>query len=77
MIGGLLWFAIMMHPDILYAVNVVAQFQQHPTSRAWSAMKRIMQYLGATANIGIIIDPILTNLAVYTDANHGDPALGN
>ena len=31
-IGGLLWFVITMRPDILYAVNVVAQFQQHPTS---------------------------------------------
>ena len=41
------------------------------------AVKWIMQYLGATANIGIIIDPISTDLAVYTDANHGDPALGD
>ena len=60
-----------------YAVNVIAQFQQHPTSWAWSATKRIMRYLGATADIGVIIDPISTNLAVYMDANHGDPALGN
>ena len=36
-----------------------------------------MRYLGTTANISIIIDPISTDLAVYTDANHGDPALGD
>ncbi len=31
-IGGLLWFAIATRPDILYAVNIVAQFQQWPTT---------------------------------------------
>ena len=36
-----------------------------------------MRYLGTTADIGIIIDPISTELAVYMDANHGDPALGD
>ena len=76
-IGGLLWFAITTRPNILYAVNVVAQFQQHPTSQAWSAVKRIMRYLNATATIGLIINPISEKLSVYTDANHGDPALSD
>jgi hypothetical protein len=76
-VGGLLWFAITTRPDILYAVNVVAQFQQHPTSRAWSAAKRIMRYLNATTDIGIIIDPLDAKIDVHTDANHGDPALGD
>ena len=31
-IGGLLWFAIATRPDILYVVNIIAQFQQSPTT---------------------------------------------
>ena len=76
-IGGLLWFAIATRPDILYAVNVVAQFQQNPTSKAWTAVKRIMRYLNTTKTIGIEIDPQDISLTVYCDANHGDPALGD
>ena len=40
LIGGLLWYAIATRPDILYAVNAVAQFQQHPTTCAWTAADR-------------------------------------
>ena len=36
-----------------------------------------MRYLNATATIGLIIDPISEKLSVYTDVNHGDPALGD
>ena len=76
-IGGLLWFAIATRPDILYAVNMVAQFQQNPTSRAWTAVKRIMRYLNTTKAIGITIDPKNADLVIFCDANHGDAALGD
>ena len=76
-IGNLLWFAITTRPDIIYAVNVVAQFQQNPTSMAWNATKRIMKYLVKTSAMGITIDPRDMQLSVYSDANHGDAALGD
>ena len=76
-IGGLLWFAIATRPDIMYAVNIVAQFQQSPTMRAWTAVKRIMRYLRSTSNLGILIDPKNRDIEIYSDANHGDPALDN
>lgn len=76
-IGGLLWFAIATRPDILYAVNIVAQFQQKPTTRAWTAVKRIIRYLNTTKTIGITIDPKNVDLTIYSDANHGDAALGD
>jgi hypothetical protein len=74
-IGGLLWFAIATRPDILYAVNIVAQFQQWPTTRAWTAVKRIMRYLKANPHIGVTIDPKNDELDVFSDASHGDHAL--
>jgi len=58
-------------------VNIVAQFQQHPTTRAWNAVKRILRYLNATKEIGIEIDPKDVKLMIYCDANHGDTALGD
>jgi len=76
-IGGLLWFAIATRPDILYAVNIVTQFQQNPTSKAWRAVKRIMRYLNKMKTIGITIDPKDIYLTIYCDANHGDAALGD
>ena len=76
-IGGLLWFAIATRPDILYAVNIATQFQQKPTTRAWTAVKRIIRYLNTTKTIGITIDPKSIDLTIFSDANHGDAALGD
>ena len=76
-VGGLLWFAIATRPDILYAVNVVAQFQQAPTSIAWNAVKKIMRYLSHNPRLGIEINPTNLELTVYSDVNHGDVALGD
>jgi hypothetical protein len=50
-IGGLLWFAIATRPDILYVVNIIAQFQQWLTTQAWTAVKHIMRYLKANPHI--------------------------
>ena len=74
-IGGLLWFAIATRPDILYAVNIVAQFQQLLTTRAWTAVKRIMRYLKANPHIRVMINPKNDELDVFSDASHGDHAL--
>ena len=56
---------------------MVAQFQQNLTSRAWTAVKRIMRYLNTTKAIGITIDPKNADLVIFYDANHGDTALGD
>jgi hypothetical protein len=44
-IGGLQYFAY-TRPDISYAVNRVCQFLQTPRDTHWSAIKRILRYLG-------------------------------
>jgi hypothetical protein len=76
-VGGLLWFAIATHPDILYAVNIVTQFQQKLTLHAWTAMKQSIQYLNMTKSIGITINLKNIDLTIFSDANHGDAALGD
>ena len=42
-------------PDICYAVNKVCQFMHAPTEDHWSAVKRILRYLQATATYGLHI----------------------
>ena len=67
----------MTQPDILYAVNVITQFQQFLTTHAWTTVKRIARYLLSTSDIGITIDPHGTKLMAFSDANHGDIALSD
>jgi hypothetical protein len=40
-------------PDIAYAVNILAQFQQAPTESDWSAMHRLMRYLRGSWDYGL------------------------
>jgi hypothetical protein len=62
-VGGLLWPAIGMYPDILYAVNIVVLYllhteylQQKLMMCTWIDVKQIVQYLNITKTIGIAID---------------------
>jgi hypothetical protein len=40
-------------------------------------VKRIIRYLNTTKSIGITIDPKNIDLTIFSDANHGDAALGD
>ena len=40
-------------PDIAYAVSNVAKFCSKPTTRHWSAVKRILRYLRGTSGYGL------------------------
>ena len=75
LIGALLYFAMCTRPDIAHAVIVCAQFQKSPSTRAWSAAKRILRYLVGTATKPLHIAPTSMDLCVYTDASHGDPSV--
>ena len=76
LVGTLLYIAMCTRPDILSSVIVCAQFQRSPNTRAWLAIKRIIRYLIGTVRKELIIRPSSLDLSVYSDASHGDPALG-
>lgn len=61
-VGGLLYLSVATRPDITYAVSNVAKFSSNPTSKHWTAVKRIMRYLKGTTDLGI----------VYTSQEKGD-----
>jgi hypothetical protein len=75
-VGSLFWFAMATRPDILSSVVIVSQFQEKPSKRAWTALKRIFRYLKGTVDQKLTIyvgeKPCLRS---YSDASHGDPLL--
>ena len=51
-VGGLQYLTI-TRPDISFAVNRVCQFLHAPRDVHWSAVKRILRYVGLTASYGL------------------------
>ena len=52
-IGSLQWLANQTQPDIAYATNTMASFQEKPTKKMFWAVARIVSYLSATADYGV------------------------
>ena len=71
LIGALLYFAMCTRPDIAHATIVCAQFQKSPSSRAWSAAKRILRYLVGTSTKVLRIAPTSLDIEVFSNASHG------
>ena len=60
------------HPDIAFAVNKVCQFLRSPTSVHFTAVKRILRYIGGTIDIGLRIVSSQSNLvSAFSDAGQG------
>lgn len=67
-VGSLLYAALVSRPEIAYSVGVVSRFMEKPGQQHVNAVKRIMRYLKATKDKGIVYnsnDP----LQGYTDAD--------
>lgn len=55
LVGSLSHAANCTRPDISYAVNQAAQFNNNPGRGHWEAAKRILSYLKGTANYGLLL----------------------
>ena len=53
--GQLLYLACTTRPDITAAVGAVCRFNANPGQVHWAAVKRIIQYLKGTINLGICL----------------------
>lgn len=49
---GNLQYLSLTRPDISYSVNKLSQFMYRPTTKHWSALKRILRYLSGTHTQG-------------------------
>jgi hypothetical protein len=52
-IGALSWLATRTRPDIAYAVNVLQRNNHRYALRHWEGVKRVMQYLKGTIDVGL------------------------
>ena len=69
LIGSLLHLSINTRPDICYAVNRLAQFNQSPHIEHWTAVKRILRYLKGTMNKCLYFKKADGPLIAYVDAD--------
>ena len=53
LIGSLMYLAIAMRPDIVYAVFRLGSYMANPTMSHWAAAKRVLRYLSGTRSYGI------------------------
>ncbi|XP_017187728.2 uncharacterized mitochondrial protein AtMg00810-like [Malus sylvestris] len=72
-IGALQYLTITI-PDLSYAVNQVCQFMHMPRTTHWTAVKRILRYLKATHDHGLVYKPGDVRLNAFSDADYaGNP----
>ena len=68
-VGALLYLSTRTRPDIAYAVSNVSKFCSNPTTKHWTAVKRIFRYLKGTVGLGISYLNNDSGFAGYADAD--------
>lgn len=72
-IGCLMWPAVFTTPDIAHAQNTVQRPANAPTEETWEAIVKILSYLSATKDFGIIyVRGSGLDLVVFVDAKYAD-----
>ncbi|XP_068328003.1 uncharacterized mitochondrial protein AtMg00810-like [Pyrus communis] len=71
---GALQYLIITRPDLSYAVNQVCQFMHSPKDTHWMAVKRILRYLKATYDHGLVYKPGGMQLYAFSDADYAGNA---
>jgi hypothetical protein len=69
-VGALSYVALSTRPDIANAVNQLARYQESPGRTHWSAAMRVLHYLNATRDVGLVFGPngSNTSTAVGSDS---------
>lgn len=69
-IGSLMYLAVATRPDISFAVNYASRFMEKPAEVHVNAVKRILKYLKATADFGILFKNIKIIFFGFSDADY-------
>lgn len=69
LIGSLMYLALATRPDILYAVTKLSQFSSNPGRAHWLQAKRVLRYLSATKDIGLVYNCGKNEIEIFSDAD--------
>ncbi|GFY15287.1 retrovirus-related Pol polyprotein from transposon TNT 1-94 [Trichonephila clavipes] len=70
LIGSLSFIAIRTRPDIMYAVNVLSQFQADPGIKHWNCLLRLLGYLKYTQEYKLELSKVKSlKLRCYSDSD--------
>lgn len=70
LVGGLLYLAVTVRPDISYAVGVLSKYMSCPTMSHWNAAKGVLRYLAGTRRVGITYGAVPAVLHGFCDADY-------
>jgi hypothetical protein len=71
LVGGLLYLATTVRPDIAYAVGVLSKYMSCPTVSHWKAARGVLRYLAGTSRVGITYGAGPAVLQGFCDADYG------
>lgn len=73
-IGCLQYCAQATRPDILFAAIFLSRFSEHPKSKHWSAVKKVMMYLKGTKDLGLFMQRSKGSITIeaYSDADYAN-----
>jgi hypothetical protein len=71
LVGGLLYLATTVRPDISYPVGVLSKYMSCPTVTHWKAARGVLRYLAGTSRVGITYGAAPAVLHGYCDADYG------
>ena len=77
LVGSLLWIARCTRPDIIHTVSQLSRFMQNPGLQHLKRARRVVQYLSATRQRGIVWyhtypDEKRNQLSAYSDLSFAD-----
>ncbi|GBO39994.1 Retrovirus-related Pol polyprotein from transposon RE1 [Araneus ventricosus] len=70
LIGSLEFIALRTRPDIMYAINVLSQFQSNPGIKHWNCLLRLLGYLKYTQNYMLELSKVKSlKLRCFSDSD--------
>lgn len=69
LIGSLMYLSVSTRPDISFAISFLSQFNLHHTNEHWQAAKRVLRYLKATQDVGLLYKQTRQDIAGFVDAD--------
>lgn len=68
-VGRLMYAMVSTRPDICFSVILAARFMAYPTVEAWRYIKRLLRYVAATLDYGLVCKSNPTSLVGYCDSD--------